>query len=211
MLPDGRQVPDFNEEYLLYQTLAGSWPFDLSSDVARAEYVERIQQYMSKAVHEAKVNLSWISDDPAYVEALRQFIEKILASGTAARPNAFLEQIQSFMPAVMFFGAINSLAQRVLMLTSPGNPDIYQGTDYWDLSLVDPDNRRPVDYALRERLLTELDRKPKRKSAGLVRRRLLENYRDGRIKLWTPGGAAVRRDRRDLFPPAATAAHCDRA
>jgi len=159
MLPDGRQVPDFNEEYLLYQTLAGSWPFDLGPEAASAEYVERIQQYMAKAVHEAKINLSWISDDPAYVEALRQFIEKILVSGTPARPNAFLEQIQSFMPAVMFFGAINSLAQRVLMLTSPGNPDIYQGTELWDFSLVDPDNRRPVDYALRERLLTELDRK----------------------------------------------------
>ena len=114
---------------------------------------------MSKAVHEAKINLSWISDDPAYVEALRHFIEKILLSGTPARPNAFLEQMRTFMPPVNFFGAINSLAQRVLMLTSPGNPDIYQGTELWDFSLVDPDNRRPVDYSLRERLLTELDRK----------------------------------------------------
>jgi (1->4)-alpha-D-glucan 1-alpha-D-glucosylmutase len=202
MLPDGRQVPDCNEEYLLYQTLVGSWPFDLSSEAARAEYVERIQQYMAKAVHEAKVNLSWISDDPAYVEALRQFIEKILASGTSTRPNAFLEQIQGFLPAVMFFGAINSLAQRVLMLTSPGNPDIYQGTELWDFSLVDPDNRRPVDYALRERLLSELDRKAEAGNLPALCAELLENYQDGRIKLWTTMQALrLRRDRRDLFHP----------
>lgn len=202
MLQDGRQVPDSNEEYLLYQTLVGTWPFDMSSDALREEYVQRIQQYMAKAVHEAKVNLSWISDDPAYVEALRQFIEKILASGTSARPNAFLEEMRTFMPAVNFFGAINSLAQRVLMITSPGNPDIYQGTELWDFSLVDPDNRRPVDYALREQVLTELDRQTETGDLPALCAEMLDNYQDGRIKMWTTMQALrLRRDRRDLFHP----------
>jgi (1->4)-alpha-D-glucan 1-alpha-D-glucosylmutase len=157
---------------------------------------------MAKAVHEAKVNLSWISDDPAYVEALRQFIEKILVSGTSAKPNAFLEQMRTFMPIVNFFGAINSLAQRVLMLTSPGNPDVYQGTELWDFSLVDPDNRRPVDYALREQLLLELDRKAEAGNLPALCAELLHNYQDGRIKMWTTMQALrLRRDRRDLFHP----------
>src|SRR4051812_3328604 len=202
MLPDGRQAPDANEEYFLYQTLVGTWPFKFSSDAEREEYIERIQQYMSKAVHEAKVNLSWISDDPAYGEALRQFIEKILFPGTPARPNTFLEQMASFMPPIHFFGAMNSLAQRVLMLTSPGNPDIYQGTELWDFSLVDPDNRRPVDYALRERLLTELDRQAEAGNLPALCADLLENYQDGRVKMWTTMQALrLRRDRRDLFHP----------
>ncbi|MGC2742630.1 MAG: malto-oligosyltrehalose synthase, partial [Candidatus Angelobacter sp.] len=202
MLTDGRQVPDANEEYFLYQTLVGTWPFDSGTDGLPKEYVERIQQYMAKAVHEAKVNLSWISDDPAYVEALRQFIEKILAAGTPARPNTFLEQMRAFMPIINFFGAINSLAQRVLMLTSPGNPDIYQGTELWDFSLVDPDNRRPVDYSLRERLLTELDRKAEAGNLPTLCAELLENYQDGRIKMWTTMQALrLRRDRRELFHP----------
>jgi (1->4)-alpha-D-glucan 1-alpha-D-glucosylmutase len=200
MLPDGRQVPDFNEEYLLYQTLVGSWPFQFDADSTGKEYVERIQQYMAKAVHEAKANLSWISDDPAYVEALRQFVEKILLPGTPTRPNAFMEQMRTFMPAIAFFGAMNSLAQRVLMLTSPGNPDIYQGTEIWDLSLVDPDNRRPVDYALRQRLLTELDHRAEAGNLPALCAELLNTYQDGRIKMWTTMQALrLRRDRRDLF------------
>lgn len=200
MLADGRPVPDLNEEYFLYQTLVGSWPFLLNGESDRAEYVERIQQYMAKAVHEAKVNLSWISDDPAYVEALRHFVQTILLPGTSGRPNQFLEQMQNFMPAIHFFGAINSLAQRVLMLTSPGNPDIYQGTELWDFSLVDPDNRRPVDYALRERMLTQLDHRSEAGDLPSLCAELLGNYQDGRIKMWTTMQALrLRRDRRDLF------------
>jgi len=200
MLPDGRMAPDFNEEYFLYQTLIGSWPFEFSNDSARAEYIERIQQYMTKAVHEAKINLSWISDDPAYVEALQHFIEKALQPESAGQPNAFLEQMHAFMPAISFFGAMNSLAQRVLMITSPGNPDIYQGTELWDFSLVDPDNRRPVDYTLRERLLSELDHKAEAGNLPELCAELLSSYEDGRIKMWTTMQALrLRRDRRDLF------------
>jgi (1->4)-alpha-D-glucan 1-alpha-D-glucosylmutase len=199
-LSDGRHVPDYNEEYFLYQTLVGSWPFEFGPEPARAEYIDRIQHYMSKAVHEAKINLSWISDDPSYVEALQHFINKILQPGTATQPNNFLEQMQLFMPAISFFGAINSLAQRVLMITSPGNPDIYQGTELWDFSLVDPDNRRPVDYVLRQQLLTDLDRHAETGNQPALCAELLKNYQDGRIKMWTTMQALrLRRDRRDLF------------
>ncbi|MGC2696161.1 MAG: malto-oligosyltrehalose synthase [Candidatus Angelobacter sp.] len=200
MLPDGRHVPDLNEEYLLYQTLVGSWPFEFGSDQSSDDYIGRIKQYMSKAVHEAKVNLSWINDDPAYVEALLDFVEKVLSPVTRGRTNSFLERFQAFMPPVAFFGAINSLAQRLLMIASPGNPDIYQGTELWDLSLVDPDNRRPVDYELRQRLLTELDRRAESGNLPELCAELLNNYQDGRIKMWTTMQALrLRRDWRELF------------
>ena len=200
MLGDGRTVPDLNEEYFLYQTLVGSWPFEMPGEHARKNYVERIQQYMSKAVHEAKVNLSWINDDPVYVEALQSFIEKVLNPGTRSRPNAFLDQVQAFVPTVAFFGAMNSLAQRLLMIAAPGNPDIYQGTELWDFSLVDPDNRRPVDYQLRQRMLTELDRRSESGDLTGLCAELLSNYQDGRIKMWTTMQALrFRRDRRELF------------
>jgi (1->4)-alpha-D-glucan 1-alpha-D-glucosylmutase len=200
MLADGRTVPDLNEEYFLYQTLAGSWPQDFASEAGRQRYVERIQQYMYKAVHEAKMNLSWINDDPVYLEALRDFVEKVLAPGTRNQPNAFLDQIQTFVPVIGFFGAINSLAQRLLMITSPGGPDLYQGSELWDLSLVDPDNRRPVDYSLRQRLLTELDRRAEAGNLRQLCEELMKSYQDGRIKLWTTIQALrCRRDRRELF------------
>lgn len=200
MMADGRSVPDPNEEYLLYQTLAGTWPFDHDGDEAWRIYVDRIKQYMTKAVHEAKVNLSWINDDPAYVEALQQFIEKILTPGSARRPNAFLEQFKAFVPAVMFFGAINSLAQRLLMLTAPGNPDIYQGMELWEFALVDPDNRHPVDYEVRQDLLSSLDRRAEAGDLPQLCAELLDNYTDGRIKMWTTMQALrFRRDRGVLF------------
>ncbi|HET9838269.1 MAG TPA: malto-oligosyltrehalose synthase [Candidatus Angelobacter sp.] len=200
LLADGRHVPDLNEEYLLYQTLIGSWPFNFECEGARERYTARIQQYMTKAVHEAKVNLSWINDDPSYVEALQQFIARVLAPETHDRPNSFLEQIQAFLPPVFFFGAVNSLAQRLLMIASPGNPDIYQGTELWDFSLVDPDNRRPVDYELRQRLLGELDRRSEAGSLQALCAELLSTYQDGRIKMWTTMQALrLRRERRELF------------
>jgi (1->4)-alpha-D-glucan 1-alpha-D-glucosylmutase len=200
LLADGRTVPSLNEEYLLYQTLVGTWPFEFSTSGARQSYVERIKQYMNKAVHEAKVNLSWINDDPAYVEALMQFVERVLSPGTRTRQNSFLQQIQAFVRPVAFFGAMNSLAQRLLMITSPGNPDIYQGTELWDFSLVDPDNRRPVDYSIRQRLLTELDRRAEAGDLLSLCAELLQDFHDGRIKLWTTMQALrFRRDRRELF------------
>jgi len=201
LLADGRKVPDANEEYFLYQTLIGSLPFDFAGNAeTRSSYVERIKQYMTKAVHEAKVNLSWINDDPQYVEALQRFVEKILDPGTLSRPNVFLEQLQALTKATSFFGAINSLAQRLLMITSPGNPDIYQGMELWDFSLVDPDNRRPVNYEIRRQLLSELDRRAESGDLVSLCAEVLNHYEDGRIKLWTTMQALrLRRDRRQLF------------
>ena len=156
-LPDGRIVPDANEEYLLYQTLVGSCPLDLQND--RAAYISRIQQYMTKAVHEAKVNLSWINDDPEYVDALQRFIANILSPG-AKKESAFVLDLLNFLPEIAFHGAINSLSQTLIKLTAPGVPDIYQGTELLDFSLVDPDNRRPVDFNLRSAALAHLNSAP---------------------------------------------------
>lgn len=184
VLSDGRAVPDHNEEYLLYQTLVGSWPFRFEGGQDEETFIRRIQQYMNKAVHEAKVNLSWVNPNPEYTEALEEFVRRILASGTR-RPNVFRRLIEAFLPPVMFFGAINSLAQVLLKITSPGLPDIYQGTELWDFSLVDPDNRRPVDFQLRQRLLNDLRARAQQGRLVELCEELLLQHQDGRIKLWT--------------------------
>jgi (1->4)-alpha-D-glucan 1-alpha-D-glucosylmutase len=127
-------------------------------------------------------------------------VERILAPGARSRPNSFLGQLQAFAPIVAFFGAINSLALRLLMIASPGNPDIYQGMELWDFSLVDPDNRRAVDYPLRERLLAELDRRAEAGNLPRLCAELLSTFQDGRIKMWTTMQALrLRRERHDLF------------
>ncbi|MCU1285478.1 MAG: maltooligosyl trehalose synthase [Acidobacteriales bacterium] len=159
VLTDGRTVPDLNEEYLLYQTLVGAWPLRIETDEQRQELITRIQEYMAKALHEAKVNLSWINPDPEYIAATNDFIARILTPGTRNKSNLFLESIETFLPAVQYFGLLNSLAQAILKITSPGVPDIYQGTELWDFSLVDPDNRRPVDFEQREKFMRELSQK----------------------------------------------------
>jgi (1->4)-alpha-D-glucan 1-alpha-D-glucosylmutase len=199
LLGDGRYVPDANEEYLLYQTLVGTWPFEIAGEKQHQEFTERIQRYMNKAVHEAKVNLSWVNDNPEYLEALGKFVDAILQSATGSRPNAFLQQLEKFASMVGFFGAMNSLSQVVLRVASPGVPDLYQGTELWDFSLVDPDNRRPVDFELRQRLLDDL---LARQESGMVElcRELLRHYIDGRIKLWTTMRALrCRRDHQSVF------------
>jgi (1->4)-alpha-D-glucan 1-alpha-D-glucosylmutase len=194
-ISDGRVVPDGNEEYLLYQTLVGMWPWKTESN-DRAELVSRMQEYMIKAVHEAKVNLSWVNQNPEYVEALRNFIAAILTDG--ARANNFVALLEDFLQPIAFYGAINSLAQTTLKLTSPGNPDIYQGTELWDFSLVDPDNRRPVDFALRREMLSSL-RAGSPDQVGLCND-LLQNYQDGRIKMWvTMRGLELRRENPEPF------------
>ena len=170
-LLDGRIVPDSNEEYLLYQSLVGCWPINLPSQ--RDTFVQRMQQYMTKAVHEAKVNLSWINDDPEYVAALNEFIARIL-SPVNGKDTAFVKDITAFMPEIAFHGALNSLSQTLLKLTAPGVPDIYQGTELFDLSLVDPDNRRPVDYAERREALAAIDNPAA----------LLANLQSGHAKLF---------------------------
>jgi (1->4)-alpha-D-glucan 1-alpha-D-glucosylmutase len=200
-ISDGRVVPDPNEEYLLYQTLIGAWPLPPVTADGREAFIDRINAYMTKALHEAKVNLSWVNQNPEYIRALDRFIERILRPGTASRPNEFLRQFEAFIPTIAFFGALNSVAQLLLKIAAPGVPDIYRGTEIWDLSLVDPDNRRPVDYAVRSEMLNNLLSRAEAVSdlPGLCRE-LVANYHDGRLKIWTMLRAMnFRRDHRDIF------------
>jgi (1->4)-alpha-D-glucan 1-alpha-D-glucosylmutase len=147
---DGLPAPSRNDEYLFYQSLVGVWPSQPPTAAQQAELIARLQQYMEKATREAKERTSWISPNAAYDEAVRQFVSATLEP---RRDNKFLADFQAFHESVLDAGLYNALSQVVLKLASPGVPDVYQGQEAWDFSLVDPDNRRPVDYAARQRLL----------------------------------------------------------
>jgi (1->4)-alpha-D-glucan 1-alpha-D-glucosylmutase len=179
-LVDGEPVPDRNDEYRLYQALIGVWPPGATS--ASAEFVARVQAYMTKAVKEAKVHSSWINPNEAYEQAVTAFVERIL-TGPAA--NAFLTAFLPVQARVARAGVVNSLSQVALKIASPGVPDFYQGTECWDLNLVDPDNRRPVDYDLRRAALAEVSGvldMPAAQRADAIRD-LLASWTDGRIKM----------------------------
>jgi (1->4)-alpha-D-glucan 1-alpha-D-glucosylmutase len=186
------EAPDPNEEYLLYQTLLGAWPIQASGEperVAPREYVDRIQAYMAKALHEAKVNTSWIQPNEEWDAAMRDFIAKILDPSLR---NKFLPVFIPVAQEIARLGAMNSLTQTLLKLTSPGVPDIYQGNEIWDYSLVDPDNRRPVDYKRRREMLESL--------AGANPEELLRTWPDGRIKMFlTQRLLQFRREHLELF------------
>ena len=186
------EAPDANEEYLLYQTLLGTWPMQANGEpepVPAPDYIERIQAYMTKALKEAKINTSWIQPNEEWDAAMHDFVARILDSSPR---NKFLP---IFLPAakeIIRLGAINSLTQTLLKLTSPGVPDIYQGTEIWDYSLVDPDNRRPVDYELRRQMLKSL--------SNATPGELMQTWPDGRIKLFlTKHLLQLRRGHADLF------------
>ena len=186
------EAPDANEEYLLYQILLGTWPIQANGEpeaVPPPDYIERIQAYMAKALKEAKINTSWIQPNEEWDAAMHDFVARILDSSSR---NKFLP---IFLPAakeIIRLGAINSLTQTLLKLTSPGVPDIYQGTEIWDYSLVDPDNRRPVDYELRRQMLKSL--------SSATPGELLQTWPDGRIKLFlTKHVLQLRRGHADLF------------
>ena len=199
-MADERTVPDNNEEYLLYQTLVGAWPLRMDTDEERVNFIQRMQQYMEKALHEAKINVSWLNPNAEYVAGMCNFIEAILSPKYRGRANLFWESMQKFLPAVQYFGAINSLTQTLLKLTSPGVPDIYQGMELWDFSLVDPDNRRPVDFHLRERDLEQLTEWSKSGDLQGLCQHLLHDYQNGRIKMWTTMQTLnFRRDHPELF------------
>jgi (1->4)-alpha-D-glucan 1-alpha-D-glucosylmutase len=199
-LADGNTVPDNNEEYLLYQTIVGAWPMRMDGEEERLEFIRRIKQYMEKAVHEAKVNLSWINQKPEYVEAMNEFIEAILRPSRRGKTNLFWESLQKLMPSVMYFGTINSLTQTLLKFTSPGVPDVYQGQEMFDFSLVDPDNRRPVNFELRAGALEELSATSNSREVIALCDDMLRNYSDGRSKLWLTWCALnFRNENRDLF------------
>ena len=189
---DEAQAPDPNEEYLLYQTLLGTWPVNTHSQAeqtASAEYVARIQAYMAKALNEAKLNTSWIRPNEDWLGAMRDFVAKILETSSK---NKFLPNFFPVVEEIARLGAINSLTQTLLRLTSPGVPDIYQGNEIWDFSLVDPDNRRPVDYRHRGEMLATIGKaKPEE---------LLQSWPDGRIKMFlTQRVLQFRREHADLF------------
>ncbi|MCX6022220.1 MAG: malto-oligosyltrehalose synthase, partial [Chloroflexi bacterium] len=179
---EGRPAPDFNDEYLLYQTLLGAWPLDPMGPEEFALFRERIAAYMEKATREAKVHTSWINPSETYDAAMRRFVMEILGAGETA----FVQDFRNFQRRTAFYGALNSLSQQLLKLTAPGVPDLYQGTEVWDLSLVDPDNRRPVDFGRRMALLTGLQEQRERAddSMAQIAAGLLETWRDGRIKLF---------------------------
>ncbi|HET9367900.1 MAG TPA: hypothetical protein VFO22_07500, partial [Candidatus Udaeobacter sp.] len=170
------EAPDANEEYLLYQTLLGTWPVDAAGNAehsASPEYIERIQNYMHKALNEAKLNTSWIQPNEEWLHATGEFVGKIM-DGSAK--NKFLPLLFPLVEEIAGLGAINSLTQTLLKLTAPGVPDIYQGNEIWDFSLVDPDNRRPVDYELRRQMLDAL--------RNTHPEALLSAWADGHIKLF---------------------------
>ena len=170
----GRPAPDRNEEYLLYQSLLGAWPFAGTDD----DFVRRICEFMLKALKEAKVHTSWITPNTEYEDAVLRFTRSIL---DPAESPAFLDDLDQLRKKVAWFGMFNSLSQTLLKLGSPGVADIYQGNELWDFSLVDPDNRRPVDFSLRKKLLATMDRSRDRLALA---RELLDNAEDGRIKLY---------------------------
>jgi (1->4)-alpha-D-glucan 1-alpha-D-glucosylmutase len=180
---DGRSAPSRNDEYLLYQTLLGTWPLDEPDEGELAEYRGRIERYMLKAAREAKLHTSWINPNADYESALGAFVTDLL---TRSRRNRFLAEFVPAARRVARFGMFNSLSQTVAKLAAPGVPDIYQGTELWDFSLVDPDNRRPVDYGARDALLRDLEVRMMRDASERAAhvRALLNSMTDGRAKLY---------------------------
>jgi (1->4)-alpha-D-glucan 1-alpha-D-glucosylmutase len=180
---DGQWVPDRNDEYFLYQTLVGTWPILPMNEGDNQIFRRRITDYMVKAVREAKVHTSWINPNPSYENGLLKFIDAVLS---AHPKDPFMKDFLRFREKVAYFGMLNSLSQTLLKIASPGVPDFYQGTEIWDFSLVDPDNRRPVDFGARKKMLGILKEKIEKAGFGLrgFCRELLRNWEDGMIKLY---------------------------
>lgn len=150
---DGIETPTRNTEYLLYQTLIGTWPGSIPTGPERERYIERIQTYMLKVVREAKVNASWVNPNEPYEAATSQFVARLFEQ---SRKRPFLDDLQQLASQVAEHGIWNSLSQLLLKMASPGVPDFYQGTELWSLTLVDPDNRHPVDLEKRRDVLDGL-------------------------------------------------------
>jgi (1->4)-alpha-D-glucan 1-alpha-D-glucosylmutase len=188
----GQPVPTRNEEMLIYQTLLGAWPLEES---ARESFRERLQGYMIKATREAMVHTKWTVPNVPHEEAVARFVDAILRD---ADDNEFLRDFLDFVPRIAFYGAINGLAQALIKITFPGIPDFYQGSELWDLRLVDPDNRGPVDFGERVSLLEALKKSEGLDDNGISE--LLGHWLDGRIKMHVIARAlCFRRSRRELF------------
>jgi (1->4)-alpha-D-glucan 1-alpha-D-glucosylmutase len=178
---DGLLVPDRNEEYLIYQILIGARPLGTINESEYDFFKARIKNYMRKAIREAKVNTSWINPNAIYEEAVMLFIDTLLDK---TRKNNFIEVFVIFQKMVSDYGMLNSLSQVLLKITSPGIPDFYQGTEIWDFSLVDPDNRRPVNYGLRITMLEDLKNREKVIGKLKLSRELTVDKESGMVKLY---------------------------
>jgi (1->4)-alpha-D-glucan 1-alpha-D-glucosylmutase len=225
-LVDGEPAPDRNDEYRFYQALVGAWPneegignqgsesgigdrgsqigdresgIEARKQPAPDDFSERMRAYMIKSVKEAKRHTSWLTPNERYENAVLRFVERVLTGAGRAK---FLPAFLPLQQRIALAGMVNSLAQLTLKLGSPGIPDFYQGSELWDLSLVDPDNRRPVDFSRRAALLTEVEAvlasppHPRRSAVGDMQRR----WQDGRIKLLiTTAGLRLRREWSEVF------------
>jgi (1->4)-alpha-D-glucan 1-alpha-D-glucosylmutase len=186
-LEGAEPMPAPPDEYLFYQSLVGAWPLDLRADdeAAMSSFADRVAQFMQKALREGKERSSWDNPNLDYERALEQFVREALRPSST---NPFPEQVAQWVARIGRFGAINSLSQTLLRLTIPGVPDTYRGCELWDNSLVDPDNRRPVDYAVRRDLLALAERVeqalalPERRAEALAE--LARGWKDGREKLY---------------------------
>lgn len=193
---DGEPVPGKLGEYLLYQTLVGTWPLEPMDHEGHQRYVERIEQYALKAVRESKLHTSWLHPDEEYEQRVVEFLRAVLSQET---PDGFLEDLDLFVRSIADAGFMNSLSQVLLKACSPGVPDFYQGTELWDFSLVDPDNRRPVDFERRQELLAELESRAEDDLPSLVDE-LISQWPDERIKLFIVWRIlTARRQHADLF------------
>ncbi|MGE5268340.1 MAG: malto-oligosyltrehalose synthase, partial [Thiohalocapsa sp.] len=182
---EGSAPPDRNDEYLFYQMLLGAWPIELLDGEPAPEelqlFADRLKAALVKSLREGKLHSNWVAPDMAYEEAMLSFASDAL---DPARAGNFLASFLPFAARVAELGAHNTLVQTVLKLTSPGMPDIYQGCELWDFSLVDPDNRRAVDYHLRAQMLEEVLAELARDRTTAMRR-YMQEWRDGSIKLAT--------------------------
>jgi (1->4)-alpha-D-glucan 1-alpha-D-glucosylmutase len=197
---NNKPAPSLNDEYHLYQTLVGAWPLELMTHTTEKNdwnvFSQRVENYMLKAIREAKENTSWINRNAAYEEAVSSFVKKLLRPGVK---NRFLNDFVSFHRRIARIGFWNSLSQTLLKLTSPGVPDIYQGNELWDFSLVDPDNRRPVDYG-RRRHGFESIRGLSSEPDPDATHSLLDSPEDSRLKLYLIWKTlCLRKERSELF------------
>ena len=194
--PQGAE-PSAADQYLLYQTLLGTLPAGGLREDMREAYVERIERYAIKAARESKAHTSWVNPNPSYEDALTGFIGQLLAR---VDDNAFLDDLQAFGTTLAWFGALNSLSMILIKYTSAGVPDLYQGNELMDLSLVDPDNRRPVDYSARAGWLDRLEAIAAAPDTGTAVSALAAEPHDGGAKLWTTWRLLdLRRDQPALF------------
>jgi len=191
---DGLLVPTPNDEYFIYQTLLGIWPPGQADSNEMARFGARLREYLVKAVREAKVYTSWINPNAAYEDAIVAFADALV---NAPAQSAFMASFLPFQRRIARLGMFNSLSQTLIKLTVPGVPDIYQGCELWDFSVVDPDNRRPVDFGRRQAMLDSLlalaAQPPQQRSAGV--RALCDTLEDGLTKLLVTRSALALRQR----------------